>query len=154
MELIQIRELTTYNAQMVQTVDRLLDQLVLPHETFTEEALRNLVSSPACHLFFLYVGDVVAGMMTLGSYSSPVGTKYWVEDVVVDCKYRGRSYGRRLVDYAIDYIRKQGKAMLMLTSRPSRVEANRLYQSVGFQPKQTNVYIMEFSGDGLEDKKE
>ena len=32
----------------------------------------------------------------------------------------------------------------MLTSRPSRVVANQLYQSLGFEKRETNVYKMKF----------
>ena len=144
MESIQIKELTEFNPQVLPAVNRLLDQLVYPSMTCTEEALRDLVASPASHLFFLYIGEEIAGMFTVGTYVCPTGTRYWVEDVVVDQAYRGQSLGRRIIKYAIDYVGKQGKSTLMLTSRPARVAANRLYQSVGFQPKETNVYTMDF----------
>ena len=147
MESIQIKELIEFNPQVLPAVNRLLDQLVNPPMTCTEEALRDLVASPASHLFFLYIREEIVGMFTLGTYICPTGVRYWVEDVVVDQAFRGQSLGRRIINYAIEYVGKQGKSTLMLTSRPARVAANRLYQSVGFQPKETNVYIMDFPGN-------
>lgn len=144
MELIQIKELVEFDAQVVPAIQRLLDQLVSSPIEFTEETLCKIIDSPSSHLFLLYSGKEIAGMCTLGTYSSPTGTKYWVEDVVVDQAYRGQALGRRLIEYAMEYVGQQGKSTLMLTSRPSRMAANRLYQSVGFQPKQTNVYTMDF----------
>ncbi|WP_353890396.1 GNAT family N-acetyltransferase [uncultured Bacteroides sp.] len=57
---------------------------------------------------------------------------------------RGQSLGKRMVEEAIRIVSKDGKSKLMLTSKPSRIVANKLYQSVGFQKKETNVYKMDF----------
>ena len=122
----------------------MVNQLVSHPIVFTEETLKDILSSATSHLFIIYVEGQAAGMLTLGHYVSPTGVKYWVEDVVVDQMYRGRALGRRLIDFAIDYVKRQGRATLMLTSKPARVAANKLYQSAGFQAKQTNVYKMDF----------
>jgi ribosomal protein S18 acetylase RimI-like enzyme len=66
----------------------------------------------------------------------------WIEDVVVDEAARGKSVGRRLVEHAMAYAASLGGGSLMLTSRPSRIAANRLYRSCGFSTKETNVYVM------------
>lgn len=150
MEEVKIKEIKDFDATVVKAVNQLLTQLVTESIVFTDQALREMLASPSSQLFFIYVEDEVAGMLTLGKYISPTGIKYWVEDVVVDSHYRGRSLGRELIDFAIDYVKKQGKSTLMLTSRPVRVAANHLYQSVGFQSKQTNVYKMEFDDEAVE----
>jgi ribosomal protein S18 acetylase RimI-like enzyme len=41
---------------------------------------------------------------------------------------------------ALDLARQQGARSIDLTSRASRVEANRLYQQLGFQLRDSNVY--------------
>ena len=81
-------------------------------------------------------------MLTVGVYLSPTGSKAWIEDVVVDDMFRGRGLGRKLVTHAIDYCKSQNINTLMLTSNPKRVAANALYQSLGFERKETNVYKM------------
>ena len=48
-----------------------------------------------------------------------------------------------MIEKAIDFVRQTGNTTLMLTSRPSRVAANALYQSAGFERKETNVYKMK-----------
>ena len=87
-------------------------------------------------------------MTTLALYPCPTGWKAWIEDVVVDAQYRGKGYGKLLVNHAIDVIREKaqtyGNLSLMLTSRPSRISANQLYQQLGFEKRETNVYKMKF----------
>ena len=61
--------------------------------------------------------------------------------VEVDSAVRGRSLGRRLVEFAIERAQEMG-GTLMLTSKPARVAANALYRSAGFEIKETNVYKM------------
>lgn len=144
MEQIVIKEISEFSVKVVEAIDKLLEQLVSTPVVFADDDLRNLLASSSSHLFLLYFEGKIAGMLTLGSYVSPTGVKYWIEDVVVDKEYRGKALGRKLIDHAVAYVAKQGKSTLMLTSKPTRVAANHLYQSAGFQPKQTNVYKMDF----------
>jgi ribosomal protein S18 acetylase RimI-like enzyme len=146
MEDIQITEVTAYNPVYVPRINELLLQLTTG-ACFTEQDLKDIVASPGSHLFLLFYNGMIAGMLSVGSYQTPTGPKYWVEDVVVDNCYRGKSFGKKLIMHAIDYVSKQKEATLMLTSNPSRVAANKLYQSVGFQQKLTNVYKMLFKSN-------
>lgn len=142
MEQIQVIEIKESEARYIPVINELLFQLTSSEAHFTESDLKRIVESPNSRLFFVYLDNAIAGMLTLGSYFSPTGEKYWIEDVVVDNKFRGKSLGKKLVEHAIDYVRQQGKGTLMLTSNPARIAANMLYQSVGFQSKETNVYRM------------
>ena len=51
-----------------------------------------------------------------------------------------RGSGRRLSVAAVEEARRRGAKDVSLTSRPFRESANRLYQRLGFQPYETNVY--------------
>ena len=144
MEKIRIEEITKATETGVAAVNALLKQLTSHPVDLTLEALNRLVSSEASRLFFIYCDDEVAGMLTLGSYLSPTGPKSWVEDVVVDSRFRGRNLGKQLVEHAIAEAGKVSGNQLMLTSKPARIAANALYRSVGFEPKETNVYRMTF----------
>lgn len=139
---IRIFEVTAVKDVYVDAVNRLLAQLSSSPVVFTGEHLAKIAESSSSHLFFAeYDGDVV-GMLTIGEYLAPTGCKLWVEDVVVDEAMRGRSLGRMLVEHAIAFAKGFGKGTLMLTSRPSRIAANNLYRSCGFEPKETNMYRM------------
>ncbi|GAB6119316.1 GNAT family N-acetyltransferase [Dysgonomonas termitidis] len=110
----------------------------------TESYYRKLLASDNSYLFFITDGGNIAGMLTVGVYKSPTGIKAWIEDVVVDDSYRGQGLGRLLVEHAISFAGSLGAGSLMLTSNPSRVAANKLYQSLNFARKETNVYRMAF----------
>ena len=48
--------------------------------------------------------------------------------------------GRLLNETAIEHAFSLGAITVDLTSRPSREAANRLYQRIGFEARETNVY--------------
>ena len=128
---------------VVEVVCRLLAQLTSRPCPFGMPELEQMLRSGNCRLFMACVDDEAVGMLTVGQYTTPTGRKCWLEDVVVDEHFRGRSIGRALVEAAIAAVKADGPAQLMLTSRPSRVAANALYASAGFQRKETNVYKMQ-----------
>lgn len=135
---IQITEITSATPDALAAVNRLLPQLSSHAKELTLAELQAIVTRS--HLFLLTAEGIVAGMLTLASYPCPTGRKWWVEDTVVDTAWRRRGLGRRLMEHAIGYAKTHGGGTLMLTSRPSRTEANTLYRNMGFQPKETNVY--------------
>lgn len=141
MEDIKITELKEVDAGSLRRINELLAQLSAGAR-LDAEGLQAIVTSDCSRLFVLHCGTEMAGMLTVGCYPAPTGTKWWIEDVVVDERFCGRSLGKRLVRHAIDFVGERGKGTLMLTSRPARTAANRLYRSLGFQPKETNVYKM------------
>lgn len=139
---IKIFEATTAENVYVDAINRLLVQLSSSPVLFTHGKLEDIVASSSSHLFFAEHAGEIVGMLTIGEYLAPTGRKVWIEDVVVDEAMRGRSLGRMLVEHAITYSKTTGGGTLMLTSRPSRIAANRLYRSCGFEPKETNMYRM------------
>ena len=112
--------------------------------TLTEEMFNQLLASPNSHLFFLLKDEQIAGMLTVGIYHSPTGGKAWIEDVVVDESFRGQGLSKLLVAHAIEFTKSKQIPLLMLTSNSKRVAANKLYQTMGFERKETNVYRMKF----------
>lgn len=138
-----ITQATHYSEPLRQRLEELLNQLTPQPSLLSEQTLRAVLDNSASRLYLLEEEGRVVGMLTLGIYVSPTGSKGWIEDVVVDDACRGRGYGRMLVAHAIEEARKAGVAQLMLTSNPLRVAANKLYQQMGFQRKETNCYRME-----------
>ena len=138
-----ITQATHYSEPLRQRLEELLNQLTPQPSTLSEQTLRAVLDDSASHLYLLEEEGRVVGMLTLGIYVSPTGSKGWIEDVVVDNACRGRGYGRMLVAHAIEEARKAGVAQLMLTSNPLRVAANKLYQAMGFERKETNCYKMD-----------
>lgn len=139
---IKIERITSADSSTAEAISLLLKQLSSQEFSFSERELAALVNDPSSSLFLLYTEDKIAGMLTLGTYLSPTGRKAWIEDVVVDSAYRGKGYGKMLVEHAIEYARTLSPCTLMLTSNPARIAANELYRASGFEQKITNVYKM------------
>jgi GNAT superfamily N-acetyltransferase len=140
----RIVEIESYSAEYHEAMQRFLDQLTTNPMTLTESMFRQLIESTNSHLFFLIKEEQIAGMLTVGIYYSPTGGKAWIEDVVVDETFRGQGLSKLLVAHAIEFTKSKGIPLLMLTSNPKRIAANKLYQAMGFERKETNVYRMKF----------
>ena len=137
---MKIEELTDFSITALDAINGLLPQLSPSVFALEESDLRNIVDSESTKLFLAIDEDGVFGMLSLVLFRIPTGRKAWVEDVVVDEKARGRGVGKLLTEHAIQVAREHGAHSVDLTSRPSREAANALYQRVGFQKRETNVY--------------
>ena len=140
----KIVEIKNYSLEYQEAMQRFLDQLTSSPMTLTEEMFHQLLVSSNSHLFFLLKDEQIAGMLTVGIYYSPTGGKAWIEDVVVDESFRGQGLSKLLVAHAIEFTKSKQIPSLMLTSNSKRVAANKLYQTMGFERKETNVYRMKF----------
>ena len=84
-------------------------------------------------------------MATLASFPLPTGVRGHLDDVVVDSALRGRGIGRLLLEGVIELARERGLRTLNLTSRPSRQSAIRLYESLGFERRDS--MLMRYTGE-------
>ena len=119
-----------------------------PDIPVTAQMQQRAVAAPGTRIF-IAENDAkrIVGCATLCVYESPTGRKASVEDVVVSSAYRGQGIGRTLLQRIIDFAgSKLSPIDLHLTSNPTRVEANALYQALGFELRETNVYKMEIRG--------
>lgn len=139
-----IIEIKTYSPEYHEAMQRFLNQLTTSPMVLTESMFHQLLASENSHLFFIMKDEQIAGMLTVGIYYSPTGGKAWIEDVVVDETFRGQGFSKQLVAHAIEFVKSQQIPLLMLTSNPKRIAANKLYQTMGFERKETNVYRMKF----------
>lgn len=140
----QIIEIHNYTPEYLEIVQQFLNQLTSQPMVLTEDAFKKILTDLNSHLFFLLKDNEIAGMLTVGIYRSPTGSKAWIEDVVIDNAFRGQGLSKPFLEYAIEFVKQQGIPLLMLTSNPKRIAANNLYQSLGFERKETNVYRMKF----------
>ena len=137
----KIVEIKVYSQDIYLFVCRLTLQLTQNRYTPSEEALSNILNSQNVHLFVIFEeSGNPAGMLTVGIYQTPSGHRAWIEDVVVDETYRGQGYGEKIVEHAINFIKKMSIDTITLTSNSSRIAANKLYQKLGFEQYETNVY--------------
>lgn len=138
-----IKEITSLTPAIQNAVQHFIDLLVTTPYTASNELLTALVASENSHLFLAFdEAENISGMLTVGMYYSPTGKKAWIEDVVVADTFRGQGIGEKLVQHAIEFVKVKQVDLLMLTSHPSRIAANKLYPRVGFNKRETNVYKM------------
>ena len=110
----------------------------------TRAEITSLIHSESSTLWVARYPDqsgVIAGILTIAIYRVPTGLRSIVEDVVVDPNFRRLGIGRALLQSAINYAREAGAEGVALTSNPKREAANLLYQSLGFERRETNSYF-------------
>lgn len=138
---MEISLLTEVTDEVVQAFARLLPQLSSSAVVPSREQLQEIADNDS---FFIArdpdSGGQIVGSLTLVTFRIPTGVRSWIEDVVVDTSMRGRGIGEALTRAALIRAAELGAKTVDLTSRPSREAANRLYQRVGFELRQTNLY--------------
>ena len=140
---LEIVPVSTYSEEILQALDSLLLQLTPAKINFSGSDLKCMIESENVVLLIAREtrpGGKIIGTLTYAFYRIPTGLCFRIEDVVVDHSARGRGVGRELMQYAIRKAKAMKADKIDLTSSPERTAANRLYQSLGFVLKKTNVY--------------
>ena len=141
---MHIEKVSRITEEIFNAVQR-LDPLLGSHKPKpSSEDLFALVNSEASTLLIARFPDghaQIAGMLTISIYRVPTGRRSIVEDLAVDTGYRNKGVAKALLLSAAELAREAGANGIALTSNPGRVEANRLYLSMGFQMRETNAYF-------------
>lgn len=135
---LQVETLVALTDADAWMIERLLGQLS-SSATYDRALIESMLGHDAIELLAARQGERIVGMATLVSFPLPTGVRGFVEDVVTDASVRGQGVGRLLLTTMIDIAVARGFRSLELTSRPSREVALRLYESVGFVRRDTNV---------------
>lgn len=139
--MIEIERALEVTAELLQAFEKLMPQLTSFSPLPGREILEAIVYNPDSSLFVARDSQAgVVGSATLAGFVTPTGRHAWIEDVIVDEAWRGQGIGEALTRACIERAREMGLKEVNLTSRPSREAANRLYQRMGFQRRETNVY--------------
>ena len=137
---IQVEVIADITDVDLAAVNRLIPQLSRSAPPLSADALKQIVSWDGNYLVIARDGDRVVGMLTLVTFPIPTGLRAWIEDVVVDEAARGQGVGAALTQEAVRRARAVGARTVDLTSRPTRQAANRLYERLGFELRETNAY--------------
>ncbi len=135
-----INQIKKRNDSLCKSINQLLPQLS-EGTTISNKQLQRIIESENSLLFVAEdKNNEIVGMATLVCYDIPTGQKAWIEDVVVDTKWRGKGIGKKIVQEIIAFAKNQGIKKVDLTSSYQREKANLLYQKLGFQKRQSNLY--------------
>lgn len=143
--MVKIYEVAHVDDELVAAFDRIVPQLSESNPPPSKQQLLGIVESDASTLLIARDKDgTILGTVTLVVFPTPTGMRAQIEDVVVDIAARGQGVGRLMSERALEISREAGASKVDLTSRPSREDANRLYQKMGFIKRKTNVYRHTF----------
>lgn len=146
MSALHVEVANSATPELVQAFAELVPQLSRSSPPPDAAALEAMIGQLGTDVFLARLAvdgeerGAIVGTLTLVCFRIPTGLRAWIEDVVVDEAGRGRGVGEALTMAAIDRARAVGARSIDLTSRPSRQAANRLYQRLGFEARETNVY--------------
>jgi ribosomal protein S18 acetylase RimI-like enzyme len=145
---ISVRIAASVDADLVAAVTALLPQLSRSAPPLAAEHLARIVAEPAITLFVAEEDGKIVGSLTLAAFEILTGRRGWIEDVVTDAAARGKGVASALVTAALAHAATLGARTVDLTSRPERVDANRLYVKLGFEQRTTNVYRRTLEAPG------
>jgi len=140
MEQIVIEKVKSFFPELEIGLNNLLTQLVENPKKLNREEIETIIQSNSTFLFVAKDGEKVVGTVTIVVYQMPEFKKAMMEDLIVDAKYRGKGIGKLLMNAAIEQAKSEKVEFIFLTSRESREAANVLYQKLGFEKRETNVY--------------
>lgn len=83
-------------------------------------------------LFDVMDDDVLVGRLWLAKIDDQGANEWFVYDVIIDQKFRGRGLGRSTMQAAEDDVRSQGGTKLTLNVFGPNTVARGLYQSMGY----------------------
>jgi ribosomal protein S18 acetylase RimI-like enzyme len=137
---VTIEEITAFNDELAETIERLLPALSST-AVYDRDVVKAIVASDATHLYAARMDGRIVGVASLVVYPIPTGIRAHVDDVVVDESARGHGISRRLLDHLVAEANTRFHVRTIdLTSRPDREAANHLYRTSGFAQRNTNVY--------------
>ena len=140
---VEVSEATVVDDDLVEAFARLIPQLSSSNPPPERNALAAIVDNPDVFLFLARDrddADRIIGSLTLVTFRIPTGLRAFIEDVVVDDNVRRSGAATKLTTAALAKAKELGVATVDLTSRPSREAANALYQKLGFELRNSNLY--------------
>ena len=140
---ITVKEIVKVDDALVSAMNLLVPQLSTSNLPPDRSTLEEIDSSDSSILLAAFIDGEIVGSLTLVVFDIPTGKRAWIEDVVVDKKFRSNGIGKVMNQHAIGVAEKLGVNTVDLTSRPSREAANRLYKRLGFVQRDTNIYRFE-----------
>jgi GNAT superfamily N-acetyltransferase len=109
----------------------------LPLDPAYETAFRAIAADPNNELIVLAnEEDEVMGMLQLTWLPSLTYIGKWraqIEGVRIDSRIRGRGFGKRMFEWAIQRAKEKGCCLVQLTTDKKRPMAHKFYEALGFK---------------------
>lgn len=82
--------------------------------------------------YVMQEGDRAVGLLILEMDKKK--EQYWVDIVLIDQRYQGRGYGKIMVGWGVEELKRHGAKQLSIGVNRFNIPAQRLYASLGFKP--------------------
>ena len=140
-----IEELTVANDTDIEQIADLISQLRGTDVTADDlkDDIKTVNESSARAVIVAREEDEIVGVLVVNILLKLAKREARIDEFVVDSNARGGGVGKKIISFAIDWAWENGCNVVELTSRPSRVAANHLYQKLGFALRKTNVYQLK-----------
>ncbi len=125
---------------------RLLEQLSQKKIDSKHFCIHHLISNHHCRCLIVEQDGRIIGFGALVLYLTPLnGNVARIEDVIVDIEFRGKGVGKEIMQTLIKWAAINHVKKIVLTSNPKREAARGLYESLGFNKVDTEVFVREIS---------
>lgn len=138
----KLEEATPENAEIIRG---LVAQLGSNYKELSNKDFEAMINASCNHLFVAKNKNNIVGMVTVIVYRIPYAKKAYIEDIVVDESFRQMGLGKLLLEKAVAFAKEQKVAYVQFTSKKTREAGNALYNKLGFEIHDTNVYRLNFS---------
>jgi len=128
------------NEENLKQINYLLSILSQNINPLNAGQLKETIAQKNFYLFTARDQEKIVGLASIYFQKLLSKKTSWVEDVVVDKNYQGQGLGKKLTEVLIAKAKELGVDNIDLTSKPHRLAANNLYQKLGWQKRETNVY--------------
>ncbi len=101
--------------------------------------------APQTDIVVAIENEELVGIAMMAKYKVISGHKGMIEDVVVSKDHRGKGIGRKLMEKLLEKAETENLDDVLLFSGHHRTAAITLYKSLGFQLKESGLYIKKYS---------
>lgn len=138
---IIIEQAKEFSKELSAALQRFIKQEGIYYQPLTDNDLREMLQNPQGFLFVARhtPSNEIAGMLFLAIYRIPYVKKAYIDDLVVDEKFRRQGIATKLLTSAIETAKLHHVSYVMLTAKATRL-ANGLYEKLGFQRRESNAY--------------
>jgi ribosomal protein S18 acetylase RimI-like enzyme len=89
-------------------------------------------------IFLLEIDKKIIGFIVITTYLWDKGTRGYIDEIVIDSKFQGKGYGKKLMEFVEDYFRKKGiKEVTLMSSTKSK--AFNIYKKLKYKEEKDFV---------------
>jgi len=134
-----IRPATTTDIDSITHLREVMHGAAVDHDA-VDEACRTIITSTSQDVLLVIDNEQVSGQAIVSLIQKLPKKEVRIDEVVIDDSQRGKGYGTELLLACEQWARDHMADKIELTSRPSRVVAHHLYDKLGYEIRNTDVF--------------